>query len=130
LCLTLSLLWTSLNTGLIEKFLAKVPKSNDPLKAPIKVSSFEILGSGNKKNLVFRVEAENILTGSDLIVENIDDLKFGIPKKRIVENPQAAEFIVPVFGIGQEVTMESIQVNVIVSDGWGNAQEFTLNLKN
>lgn len=120
----------SLNAGLIDKYLAQVPKPGGLDTNPIQISSFETLGSDHRQNLIFTILGENLMSGAEIIVEDQDGIKFGLPEKRILQDSTKVEFIVPVSKTGEEEPMENQPVNVIVSDGWGNVREFALDLQN
>lgn len=110
----------SLFTGVIEEYLARVPK---PDGRQIEVSEMKLLGPAGTQNLVFRLKGGNLMTGADIIVEDTEDFKFGIPKKRVLSASNEAEFIIPVIARGDDQNLSGKKVLVTLMDGWGNLNE-------
>ncbi|MEE8294374.1 MAG: protein-disulfide reductase DsbD domain-containing protein [Sphingomonadales bacterium] len=116
----------SLFIGVIETYLAKVPKSEG---RQVEVSELKLLGPAGIQNLVFRLKGQNLMTGADIIVEDLENFKFGIPKRRVLTASNEAEFVIPISAIGAEKNIAGQKVVVTLMDGWGNLdeREFILN---
>lgn len=110
----------SLFAGVIEGYLAKVPKSEG---RQVEVSEMKLLGPAGIQNLVFRLKGENLMTGADIIVEDLEDFKFGIPRRRILTVSNEAEFVIPVSALGADKNLAGKKVVVTLMDGWGNLDE-------
>ncbi len=110
----------SLFTGVIERYLKEVPKSEG---RQVEVSELQLLGPPGIQNLVFRLKGENLMTGADIIVEDLENFKFGIPRRRILTASNEAEFIIPVSAIGTNKNLAGQKVVVTLMDGWGNLDE-------
>ncbi len=110
----------SLYTGVIETYLARVPKSEG---RQVEVSEMKLLGPAGIQNLVFRLKGKNLMTGADIIVEDLEEFKFGIPKRRILTASNEAEFVISVSAIGAEKNLSGKKVVVTLMDGWGNLDE-------
>lgn len=110
----------SLFTGVIETYLARVPKNEG---RQVEVSEIKLLGPAGIQNLVFRLKGKNLMTGADIIVEDLEDFKFGIPKRRILTASNEAEFVIPVSAIGTDKNLVGKKVVVTLMDGWGNLDE-------
>jgi len=117
----------SLEFGLIETYLKMVPKAGG---TKIRISNYEVLGVEGLQNLVFHLKGQNLMTGADIIVEDLGDFKFGIPSKRILSESNEIVFVVPVRAVGHFQDVTGKTVNVTLKDGWGNFQEQTIILNN
>lgn len=111
----------SLNAGMIESYLKRVPKKISG-NGNIELTAFEVAGEGTAKTVRIRISSDKLLTGADVILENQDGVTFGKPRKRLLRDSTAAEFVVPAYfdSAGREAPKA---VTVIVSDGWGYAEE-------
>jgi len=110
----------SINAGVIEKYLTEVPKKDSNL---VDVSGLRLLGPPGTQNLVITLKGDNLMTGADVIVEDSDDFKFGIPKRRVLSASNEAEFIVPVIPKGDKQDLSGRAILVTLLDGWGNLDE-------
>lgn len=110
----------SLFMGEIEGYLARVPQTGG---RQIEVTEMKLLGPAGIQNLVFRLKGENLMTGADIIVEDLEDFKFGIPKRRILTASNEAEFVIPVSALGANKNLRGQKVVVTLMDGWGNLDE-------
>lgn len=107
--------------ALLTAALAKVPKTG-PLNAELEVAEVRIYGGNDARNAWLRIRGENLLSGADVILEDSETLRFGIPAKALGADPREAIFVVPVKGPGAGAALPQT-VTVVVSDGWGNALE-------
>ena len=70
------------------------------------------------------------MTGADIIVEDLENFKFGIPKRRVLSASNEAEFVIPVKPVGSQQDILGQRVNVTLMDGWGNLDEREIILNN
>jgi len=116
----------SVHAALISQFLELVPGKIAGVGEVIRVLDYKILGTGGAQNIVIHLKGRGLLSGADLIVEDMADFKFGIPQKRLLANPSEAEFIIPVYALNEGQSLSGNVVVVTVEDGWGSFEEKTL----
>jgi suppressor for copper-sensitivity B len=111
----------------LEAAMAAVPQSGG-LNATLDVAEVKVYGDSGAANVWVKVRGERLLSGAELILEDSASLRFGVPARALSEDPREAVFVVPVQGDGIRAAGAQ-PVTAVVSDGWGNALEKTLELQ-
>lgn len=119
----------SIHAGLIDQFLAMVPGKVAGGGDKIQILEQRVLGTPGAQNIFLRIKASGLMSGADLIIEDMEGFKFGVPRKRLLADSSEAEFIIPVFVQGEDASLLGKEVVLTVVDGWENFEEITLKIK-
>ena len=119
----------SIHAGLIDQFLAMVPDMVAGGGDKIQILEQRVLGTPGAQNIFLRIKAPGLMSGADLIIEDMEGFKFGVPRKRLLADASEAEFIIPVFAQGEGASLLGKDVVLVVVDGWENFEEMTLKIQ-
>lgn len=119
----------SYHAGLIDRYLALVPKDVAGWGEKLTVTRWDLLGAPGAENIILNLKGENLLSGADLVVEDMEGFKFGVPKKRLLRDATEAEFIIPVYPAQEGDTLAGREVVLVVFDGWDQREQMTLQIK-
>ncbi|MEE8259043.1 MAG: protein-disulfide reductase DsbD domain-containing protein [Sphingomonadales bacterium] len=119
----------SIHAGLIDQFLAMVPDMVAGGGDKIQILEQRVLGAPGAQNILLHIQAPGLMSGADLIIEDMEGFKFGVPRKRLLADASEAEFIIPVFAQGEGASLLGKDVVLVVVDGWENFEEMTLKIQ-
>jgi len=120
----------SIHAGLIDRYLKKVPEKTASPGTGTRVAAATLTGVPGTQNLVLRLEGDQLLSGADVIVEDIEGFRFGVPKKRILPAGNEAEIIIPVAADNNDANLTAKTLTIMIADGWGRWQEIQLTITN
>jgi len=120
----------SVNAGLIGRFLRKVPEQEVKTGKHARIRKATLAGVPGRENLILRLEGNQLLSGADVIVEDANGFRFGVPNKTILAAGNEAEFIIPVTAESPGASLAGTTLTVLVADGWGKWEEIRLPIIN
>jgi suppressor for copper-sensitivity B len=119
----------SIHAGLIDRYLHQVPEKAAGTGEAVHLTDVSLAGVSGAQNLILTLKGEALLSGADIIVEDIEGFKFGIPKKRLLAGGNEVEFIVPVQTDLAEGNLSGETLTLIIADGWGRQEEINITVK-
>ena len=119
----------SIHAGLIDRYLRQVPEKVAGMGKTVHLTDVSLTGVPGAQNLILTLKGGALLSGADIIVEDIEGFKFGIPKKRLLEDGNQVEFIVPVRTDRNWSNLSGKTLTLIIADGWGRQEEINLTVE-
>lgn len=119
----------SIHAGLIDRYLRQVPEKVAGMGKTVHLTDVSLAGVPGAQNLILTLKGGVLLSGADIIVEDIEGFKFGIPKKRLLADGNEVEFIVPVRTDHSNGNLSGETLTLIIADGWGRQEEINLTVE-
>ena len=119
----------SIHAGLIDRYLRQVPEKVAGMGKTVHLTDVSLAGVPGAQNLILTLKGGALLSGADIIVEDVEDFKFGIPKKRLLADGNQVEFIVPVRTDRSDGNLSGETLTLIIADGWGRQEEINLTVE-
>ena len=119
----------SIHAGLIDRYLRQVPEKVAGMGKTVHLTDVSLAGVPGAQNLILTLKGGALLSGADIIVEDVEDFKFGIPKKRLLADGNEVEFIIPVRTDRNNGNLSGETLTLIIADGWGRQEEINLTVE-